>query len=183
MRKRMDARKLFAGRLVLLGLVQEAFDAAGYLLRAVQEKMDFRAAAHLNAFDEFMAKEARGGIKPFHRRSPLRFVAVHADVDARLLHVRRNTDLGHGHHSGETRILQLARQHGAHFVMNLFRHAFVAMSGNGHGFTQSTSTWCAIKSRPSSRSDSANTDCSDSSRCFSSAERVTTPTTERCQVS
>src|SRR5712692_5306854 len=177
----------------LLGLPQELFDVLAVLFRAVDHEMHLRTAAQPQPLGQLVPDVARGSREASQRGGLLGLGAHHADVDAGMFEVGRDPDFGHGGQPGKARVLQLARQHGADLVPDLFGDPLVAMARNGHlvlfllcpanggaASAQSNSISWPIRSRPNSRSDSAKTACSDCSRCPASPERLTTPTSARC---
>ncbi len=113
---------------------EKLLDAAGAIDGIVEEKNNFGAAAHLDAFDEFMADEARSFLEGFESVVALRGSSLDGDVDAGLLHIRRDANFGDHDICFEARVAEFAFEHSDDFVLNFFGDAFVTVTGEWHVF-------------------------------------------------
>src|SRR5882762_10058217 len=116
----------------LPGLPQKLFDPLAILLGVIEDEMDFRGAAKLNAFGQFVANVADGCREPPDRALLFGLISHHTDEHARVLEVWRDADFGDGDERSDARILQLTGDHGAQLVENFLGHAFVPMSRDRH---------------------------------------------------
>src|ERR1700680_386768 len=112
----------------LPGLPQKLFDPLAVLLGVIEDEMDFRGAAKLNAFGQFVTNVSDGCREPPDRALLLGLVSDHTDEHARVLEVWRDADFGDGDEGSDARVFQLTGDHSAQFVQNLLGHAFVPMS-------------------------------------------------------
>src|SRR5437660_1088299 len=116
----------------LPGLAQKLLDPLAVLLGVIEDEMDFRSAAKLDALGQLVANIADGGGESPDRAILLGFVSHHADEHARVLEVGRDADFSDRDQSCNARVFQLTSNHSAQFVENFLGHAFVAMSRNCH---------------------------------------------------
>src|SRR5215469_17486799 len=102
--------------------------------------MQLRQPAQLQAFPQFTPDKSRGMFQRFNRRGLFLARSIHADEDARMLHVWLDAHLACDHAAFEPRIFQLASQHSVDFVSDFFTHAFVTMVGCTHRRTSTNSS-------------------------------------------
>ena len=173
---------------MLLGsfrLAQQILDALAVLFRFVQDEENFRRAAHVQAFDEFVPDVAGRRLQTFKRRAAL------GSSPAKLTNTRtvrmpapkRTSVTMHGQR--QSRIFQFACQHQADFVADFLRDAFRAMSLNVMRFPileilNFLRDQIAPEHALGFRGDRLRAIPPD---VCTSPEMLTTPTRERCQSS
>ena len=112
---------------------EKLFDAAGALDGIIQKEMQLGGAAHLETLDEFVTDKTVGPVESLLGLGALFRSALDGEKNARRFQIGSHTNLGDEYVRGETRIPQLAFEHGNNFVLNFLGDAFVTMSGDSHG--------------------------------------------------
>src|SRR5271169_5888790 len=163
----------------LLRLHQKLVDSLGIFLGVIEDKMNVRRAAELDALGQLVANVTDGCGESPNRVFLFGFVSHHAHEHARMFEVGRHADLGNCDEAHDPWIFQLTDDHNAKLVPNLLGNAFVPVSRDGHDcFTEcgilsdlkftiryNTSSSCPTRSRPRWRSDSSSTVRRDCSTC------------------
>src|SRR5260370_39569083 len=80
----------------LPGLAKKLFDPLAVLLGVIEDEMDFRCAAKLDAFGQFVADVTDASPETPDRALLLGLVSHHADEHARALYIRRDADFEDG---------------------------------------------------------------------------------------
>ncbi len=78
---------------ILLHFFEDLVDALGVFLGIVEGEMEFRDAAELQAFDDFVANEIGGVFESFDSAFLFSLGTARADQNSSVAHVRRDDDL------------------------------------------------------------------------------------------
>jgi|SRR5579859_2677785 len=130
--------RLRRGRLVFLHLFQEFVNALGVFLRVVQREVKLRETPKLEPLNQLAPYESGSVLERLDGVGLFFSGSLHVDEDARVLHVRLDTDFADYDHALEPRVLQLTREHGVDFVGDFLAHTFVTVIGWTHFRTRGT---------------------------------------------
>jgi hypothetical protein len=130
--------RLRRGRLVLLHLIQELVNPLGVFLRVVEREVKLRETPELEPLDQLAPNESGSMLEGLDGVGLLFSGSLHVDEDARVLHIRLDTDFADHDHALEPRVFQFTRQHGVDFVSDFLAHTFVTVIGWTHFRTRGT---------------------------------------------